>query len=134
MAANAQHEIEVILTKQLASYLAMPIFVVGPEGDLVYFNEPAETLLGRRYDETDDMPMSEWSTIFRPRTDEAMPLRADQVPLVVALHERRPVHDTIWIKSLDGTDRHLSVTAFPLVGQHDRELGAVAMFWETTIP
>ncbi len=132
MTEGAQHEIEVILTRQLASYLAMPIFVVGSEGDLVYFNEPAEALLGRRYDETGDMPMSEWSTIFRPKTEDSMTLRPEQLPLVVALREHRPVHETIWIRGLDGIDRHLSVTAFPLVGQHDRDLGAVAIFWEAT--
>ena len=37
-----QQEIEVILMRQLASYLAMPILVVDTEGDLVFFNEAAE--------------------------------------------------------------------------------------------
>ena len=34
----------------------MPIFLVDPEGTLVYYNEPAERLLGYRYDETGEMP------------------------------------------------------------------------------
>ena len=42
----AQHEIELILMRELASYLAMAIFVVDPEGELLYYNEPAERLLG----------------------------------------------------------------------------------------
>jgi PAS domain-containing protein len=42
--------------RQAASYVAMPIFVVDPGGDLVYFNEPAEELLGLRYEEVGEMP------------------------------------------------------------------------------
>ena len=32
------YDIEVILMRQTASYLAMPVFVVDPKGNLVYFN------------------------------------------------------------------------------------------------
>ena len=35
-----------------------------------------------------------------------------------------------WLRGLDGTRRHVEVTAFPLVGQAGRFLGAVALFWE----
>jgi PAS domain-containing protein len=44
-----QLEIEMILMRQLASYLAMPIFIVDPVGNLVFYNEPAESILGRRF-------------------------------------------------------------------------------------
>ena len=43
-----QQEIEVILSRQLFSYLMIPIFLVDPEGSLLFYNEPAETILGRR--------------------------------------------------------------------------------------
>ncbi len=60
----SQKEIEVILARQLAEYLVMPIFIVNPAGDLLFYNESAEDILGKRYDETGPMPASEWSTIF----------------------------------------------------------------------
>jgi len=125
-----QHQVEVILMKQIASYLATPIFVVDPSGNLLFFNEPAEAILGRRYDEAGEMPQSEWSTIFTPTDKDGAPIPPDEVPLARALGERRPAHGTMWLKGLDGADRHISVTAFPLIGQHDRNLGAVAIFWE----
>jgi PAS domain-containing protein len=56
----AQREIELILTKRLASCLAMPIFLVDTVGTLIYFNESAEAILGRRYEETGDLRMEEW--------------------------------------------------------------------------
>ena len=52
--------------KQVASYLAVPIFLVDPVGTLIFYNEPAEALLGLRYDETGDMPLEEWGTVFVP--------------------------------------------------------------------
>jgi PAS domain S-box-containing protein len=124
------YEVEVILMRQAASYLTLPIFVVDPKGDLVYFNEAAEQLLGRRYEETGEMPLAEWTTVFTPTDESGDTLSAEALPLVVALQERRPAHSEFWIDGLDGLRHHLSVTAFPLIGQHDRELGAVAIFWE----
>ena len=47
----AQHDVEMIVLKQVASYLAMPIFLVDLKGNLLYFHEPAEAILGRRYDD-----------------------------------------------------------------------------------
>ncbi len=124
------YEVEVILIKQAASYLAMPIFVVDPKGDLVYFNEPAEELLGLRYEEVGEMPAEEWSTIFVPTDENGEPISPESLPLMIALHELRPAHDRFYIRGLDGRDRELFVTAFPLIGQHARDLGAVAIFWE----
>jgi PAS domain-containing protein len=129
----AQHPIELILIKQVASQLALPIFLVSPDGDLLFYNEPAEVILGRRYDESGELPLDEWTVLFRPqeRTGDALP--ADRLPLVRALFERRPVHGAFSILGLDGIERDLSVTAFPIVGLGDRFLGAVALFWEDEI-
>ena len=129
--ADVQHEVEVILLRQVASYLAMPIFLVDPEGTLVYYNEPAERLLGYRYDETGAMPIGEWSTIFVPRDDDGQPISAFDLPLGIALARGEPAHGTMWIDALDNKTHHITVTAVPLVGQHDRNLGAMAIFWET---
>jgi PAS domain-containing protein len=124
------YDIEVILMRQAASYLAMPIFLVDPKGDLVYFNEPAELLLGLRYEEVGEMPAEAWSTIFVPTDEKGDPMPPEALPLMIALQEHRPAHDRFHIRGLDGRDRELLVTAFPLIGQHARDLGAVAIFWE----
>ena len=52
--------IQIILMKQLAGYLSVPLFLVGPNGDLLFYNEPAEAILGRRFDETGAMSAKEW--------------------------------------------------------------------------
>ena len=50
MASVAQKPIELILARQLATTLAMATFLVDPDGTLVFYNEPAERLLGLRFE------------------------------------------------------------------------------------
>ena len=127
---SSQQEIEVILARQLADYLALPVFIVDPAGNLLFYNEAAEAILGLRYQETGAMPAAEWATIFKPTVEDGQPLPPEQLPLIVALRESRPAHSVFWIKGLDEVPRRIEVTAFPLVGQAQRHLGAVALFWE----
>ena len=123
-------DVEVILMKQVASYLAVPVFIVDPRGTLIFYNEPAEALLGLRYDETGDMPLAEWGTVFVPTDAEGTVLAPESLPLAVALADRRPANGRFSIIAMDGKRHDLAVTAFPLVVQNQRELGTVALFWE----
>ena len=126
----AQQEVEIILSRHLAEYLAMPIFIVNPAGDLIFYNEPAEAILGQMYAETGMMSASEWSTIFQPFDREGTLIPPQELPLMVALSEHHPAHKLFWIRGLDGVSREIEVTAFPLIGQANRFLGAMAIFWE----
>jgi len=126
----SQKEIEVILARQLVSYLALPVFIVDPQGTLLFYNEPAESVLGRRFEETGEMRISEWSTIFKPMDEHGRPIKPDSLPLAIALNERRPAHGRFWIRGLDGVLRHIEVTAVPIIGQAERYLGGIAIFWE----
>ncbi|MGB8648541.1 MAG: PAS domain-containing protein [Anaerolineae bacterium] len=126
----SQKEIEVILARHLASYLAVPMFIVDPNGTLIYYNEPAEGLLGLRYEEAGEMLIDDWSTRFTPTDDLGAPLPTDALPLAIALRKRETNNGRFWICTPNGLKRHLEVTAFPLIGQEDRYLGAVALFWE----
>jgi PAS domain-containing protein len=127
----SQQEIEVILARNLAEYLAMAIFIVDPAGDLLYYNEPAEAILGHRYDETGPMPASEWSTMFKPEDHEGRPIKPEELPLMIAMTKQHPAHKSLWIRGLDDIPRQIEVTAFPLTVQGERFLGAIAIFWET---
>jgi len=130
----SQKEIEVILTRQLASYLAMPVFIVDPSGTLIYYNEPAEVILGRRFEETGEMSVDELATIFKPVDAAGAALPAESLPIYVALRERRLAHGQMWIRGLDKVRRHIEAVAFPLIGHGQRELGAVVIFQEVPQP
>lgn len=130
----AQHSVELILLRQLATSLAVPVFVVDERGDLVFLNEAAEGLLGIRFDDIDELPFETWTTTFRPRTPDGAAMPVEALPLVRAVMTRRPAHGPIVITGSDGVDRALEVTAFPLEGGRGRLIGAVAMFWERDDP
>jgi PAS domain-containing protein len=126
----AQPAVELILMRELAGKLAMPVFVVDPDGGLLFYNEPAEELLGMRFDETGAMPLGDWAVQFTPTDERGRPLAAEALPLVQVIATHRAAHGQFWIEGMDGANRFLEVTAFPLLGQGDAFLGAAALFWE----
>ena len=127
----SQRPIEVILTRQLASTLAMPMFLVDPDGTLVFYNEPAEKVLGMRFDETGEMPAGEWATRWHPTERDGSPLDPARLPLMIAVAEKRPAHGEFWIRGVDDARRHLQATAIPLMRSGNEILGALVIFWES---
>ncbi len=129
--SEQEHNLVLILARGLASSIATPMFLVDPHGNLVYFNEPAEEILGTTYAEEGDLSLQEWGTAFSPRdleTGEVLP--PESLPLTMALAERKPAHRTMRIVGRDGLARLIAVTAFPLWARTDEFVGAVAIFWE----
>ena len=124
------HPIQIILTRQLAGYLDVPLFLVDPKGTLLFYNEPAETILGRRFEESGAMPAEEWSTGFDPVDAEGKPILPEELPLMIALTRRRPAYRRFFIRGLNGVRRHLEVAAIPITGLQGEFLGAAALFWE----
>jgi len=119
----SQKAVELILMRQLASYLAMPILLFDPAGNLLFYNEPAEAILGRRFDETGQIPLEEFYSLVKLTAEDGSPLPLEARPLVIALQ-----------KAFDGIVRRIAATAFPLEGQGARHLGAVVIFWEESRP
>ncbi|MBV9280988.1 MAG: PAS domain-containing protein [Chloroflexi bacterium] len=129
-APTTRHEIEVILARQLAGYLALPIVIMDTSHAVVYYNEPAERMLGRRFDEGGPVPWSDWSQAFTFTDDAGQPVSPGEMPLGIAVRHRQLAHRTFWMRGLDGVPRHMDETAIPLVGNAGRFLGAVAIFQE----
>jgi PAS domain-containing protein len=123
--------IELLLLKQVAGYLAMPVFLIDQDGVLEYYNEPAEELLGQRYEETGQIPLDIWGKIWAPTDLEGRPLAPDELPVAVAGRERRPAMGVVAIRRPDGSDRQLTITALPFEAADGTQLGAFAIFWET---
>ena len=124
------HPLEIILIRQLAGYLSVPVFLVDPNGNLLFYNEPAEALLGRRFEETGAMPATEWSTVFTPLDDESKPIPPEALPLMITLKSQRLVYKRMHIRGLDGLARHIEVASIPIAGLRGDFLGAAALFWE----
>jgi PAS domain-containing protein len=123
------YEIEIILNRQLADCLSIPVFITDIHGNLIFYNEPAEEILGKRYEDTGEMPVAMWGTIFKPFDENGTALAPEELPLVQTLQDCTPHHKTFWIESLQGKKEKISVTSYPIIGRNSRFLGAVAIFW-----
>ena len=128
----AAGSLEIVLMKQLASYLAVPILVVDRNLDLVFFNESAEPILGRRFDETGGIHRGEWSSVFQTVDTSGNEIPPEERPLAIAIDRRRPAHQRFGLTGLDGVARNVEGIAFPLETAETGLVGAVAIFWETS--
>jgi PAS domain-containing protein len=124
------YEIEIILNRQLADCLSIPVFITDTAGNLIFYNEPAEQVLGKRFEETGEMPVEEWSTIFKPLDENGNPLAPEELPLVKTLNEEFPYHKSFKIESLKGEVQNISVTSYPIISRSGKFIGAVAIFWK----
>jgi PAS domain-containing protein len=119
-----------ILAREFASNLATPTLITDSLGRLIYFNEAAEGILGRSFAEMGELPGEGWTQMFAPRTLGDVPLRPEETPGGRALRSQRPVHEEFRITGLDGVDRDISATVFPLFAHIDELSGVVAIFWD----
>jgi PAS domain-containing protein len=119
-----------ILARELATQLATATFISDADGDLVFYNEAAERVLGRTFAEAGSMPASEWNSLFGIEDLDGTPLPLERNPGWIALAERRPAHARLRIVGLDGVRRQLSATALPLFSNPTDVVGMVAVFWE----
>ena len=130
MAVRRQKSLVLILAREFASQLATPMFVADADGNLVFYNEAAERVLGRTFGEAGELSAHEWPETFRAESMEGEPLSLDRMPAGIAFLERRPTHGTHRIVGLDGVSRVVAVTAFPLITHADELSGLVSIFWE----
>ncbi len=118
-----------ILAREFVSNLATPMMLTDAEGTLVFFNEAAEAIVGRTFAEAGEMPFLEWSARFAARTPASEPLPLERRPVAIALEERRAAHERLMVTGLDGAEREIAVTAFPLFAHADEFVGVVGIFW-----
>ncbi|MBV9309559.1 MAG: hypothetical protein JOZ73_01935, partial [Solirubrobacterales bacterium] len=82
---SAQKPLELILARNLLSSLSTPAFLVGEQGTLLFFNEAAAVMLGRRFEETGTLSATEWTGEFGPFGANEEPIPYDEIPATVAL-------------------------------------------------
>ena len=119
-----------IMARDFASRLATATFLVDPHGNLIYFNEAAEAVLGEGFIEGRSMPASEWSTTCQPQDLEGRTVPLESLPLGVALTRHEPAHGSLRITGTDGIARAIEVTGVPLFAHAGEFVGAMAIFWE----
>ena len=108
----------------------MPIVLVDTEGTLIFYNEPAEVILGQRFEETGEISADTWGKLFALADEERNPIAQADRPTMMALSERKPYSRTVWMQCEHREWRHVHITAYPLIGEENQFLGAQMIFWE----
>lgn len=130
MERTAQKSLPLILAREFASNLATPLSILDEHGTLVFFNEPAERIMGQTHAELGDLSEQEWRARFPAERLDGSPVAEDETPTSVARRLRRPAHETLVYTMLDRQRRTLSVTAIPLLERGQELAGVVVVFWE----
>jgi PAS domain-containing protein len=119
-----------ILARELAANLATPMFLIDEAGTLVFCNEAAELMLGRSLGELGVMTANEFGSMLEMRGLDGEPMRRRDSPPGRAFYERQPAHQSMLVHTLDGLDREIEVTAYPLFGRDEEMHGVLTVFWE----
>jgi PAS domain-containing protein len=126
----AQQPIEMILLRQWATHLSTPIWIAATDGRLIFYNEPAESLLGVRFEDAGEMHAEQLADLFSALDEYGNAIPPGEGPLSVALKQRKPVHRAVRYRALDGVWHDAEITAFPVEGQGGLLLGVVALIWK----
>jgi PAS domain S-box-containing protein len=125
-----QQPLEMIILRQLASYLTIPMWMMDASGDLIFYNEPAEELLGVRFDDVGPIRAEQLVGMWQVTDLEGELLPEVDFPVVAALTRQVAGHRAVRFQGKDGAWRAVEVTAIPIEGQGKRFLGVLATFWE----
>jgi PAS domain-containing protein len=128
---SVQKPLELILARNLLSSISTPAFLVGEAGMLLFYNDAAAAMLGRRFEETGTMSAIEWTSEFGPFDGDGQPMPYDQIPATQALRDNRPYHGTFRIGRPDGPQHDIAASAIPIVGTNGAS-GAIVIFWPVT--
>jgi PAS domain-containing protein len=124
----AQKPLELILARNLLTNISAPGVLADHRGALVFYNEAAGVLLGIPFKYAGKMDPEEWGARFGPFDRAGGRIPVEEVPLIIALREGRPVHAPLYIHSVDREVHHIEVSAIPLTTNEEIS-GVVGIFW-----
>jgi PAS domain-containing protein len=119
--------LELILARNLVSGISLASFLVDPDGVLVFFNDAAGDLIGRRFEEVGQLRREEWSQ-FGPFDEFGKLMPTDSLPLTTALRKGLPAHDRFRVSGNEDELIDVDVSALPLATA-DGFKGAIVVFW-----
>jgi PAS domain-containing protein len=126
--APTQRPLELILARNLLSSLSTAAFLADRSNAIVFYNEAAGTLLGRRFEEHGTLSADEWLSEFGPLDEHGEPIPLEEQPINIALRANRAAHARHRIRSLGGAVHDVEVTGLPIIGAGGFH-GAMVFFW-----
>ncbi len=124
----ANYPVEFILARQLAEYMSTPIAIVDYDGKIIYYNEPAEYILGKKFNESGEIEYREWDNRFYLEHDRSAPMQVLDIPFISALSNRIILQGEYWMRNFEEVDQKVLIICVPIVGMGHRELGTIVYF------
>ncbi len=117
-----------VQARNLITNLALPALLTDPDGRLLFFNDAAAELLGRRFEEVGRMPRDDWGREVGPFDEQGRALATDSLPFARALRGGSPAQGRVRLRFGEGGLREVEVSALPLLEPGNFE-GALVVFW-----
>jgi PAS domain-containing protein len=130
---SSQRPLELILARNLLSSLSTPAFLADRSNDMIFYNEAAGALLGRRFEESGTLSPDEWLNEFGPLDERGEPIPLEDQPINIALRANRAAHARHRIRSVGGAVHDVEVTGLPIIGAGGFH-GAMVYFWVSGAP
>ncbi len=124
---SSQKPLELILARNLLSSILTPAFLVAEGGVLLYYNEAAAAMLGKRFEELGTLSAEDWTREFGPFGEDGKPLPYDEIPATVAVRDSRAFHGVFRVCTSEGL-QDVAASAIPIVGPGGSS-GAIVIFW-----
>jgi PAS domain-containing protein len=125
---SAQKPLELILARNLLASISTPAFLVAEHGELLFYNDAAAAMLGRRFEEKGVMAPEDWTAEFGPFGADEQPIPYGANPATVALRNNQPFHGNFRICAAGGIRRDIAASAIPIVGAGGAS-GGMVIFW-----
>ena len=122
-------DLVLIDARAFAERLATAAMITDGWGNLVFYNEAAEALLGRSFAEAGEMPADQWQTMFTVRRLDGSSMPLEEMPGGKALINHKPSHGRLRITALDGVEHAIEVTGLPIFTGDAEPAGIMALFW-----
>lgn len=125
----AQQPIDLILARNLISGIRLAAFLIDPEGVLVFFNDAAGELIGRRFEEVGRLEREQWNSRFGPFDEFGKLMPTEGMPITQALREGLPAHDRFHVSAGESDELiEVEVSALPIATAEGFQ-GAIVGFW-----
>lgn len=121
--------VELIIARNLIAAVELAAFIVDPGGTIVFFNDSAGELIGRRFDEVGPLSREEWNSRFGPFDEFGQLIPTKDLPLSTALRDGLPANGRFTLHKDGGETLEVEVAALPLATALGFE-GAIVVFWQ----
>lgn len=128
-AGGMAHSLPLIVAREFASNVAVPVFLVDADNELVFYNEAAQIAFGQPFAQPGTLKHGDWSQTFKPTRSDGTDYPRAELPVVIALEQRRPAHGVMQVEAPDGARVVVDITAIPLWSSPDEFAGVMAIGW-----